>query len=750
MINLSFLITIPLIIMGGILFTANNYKLNYVPKDTNNLKNMTFIEDNHYMIPYVLRKYYMDVIDITVNFFPSLLSSSFWHNNTECEKIKITKERKEIITKFIKKIGVFLSLVVFSLLMIIWFKFNRISGNYQLLTNGDGGVKYATWYLNISMGVDGISLPFILLVGFIIPIVYWSNWSTIDYMEAYYILIIVLLELFLIIVFLVIDLVMFYVFFESILPPLFVLIGLYGASQKFRAGYYLFLYTLFGSLFMLLSFVKVGGDSGNTYFDATSNDYFNSGFQELVWLILFISFSVKTPLVPVHIWLPLAHSDANVSGSIILASIVLKLALYGFIRILINIFSAGTTNLTPFFYALCCLSVVYASCTTFRQFDLKVMVAYSSIAHMASSLLGTFSDTLSGITGSVIFGLAHGFVSPGLFILVGAVLYDRCGSRIINYFRGLNNLTPVFSIIFLLFIFANMGVPLTGNFIGEFLSLLGAYQQNIFITSIGTTSVILSAVYSIYFFNRITSGSLSPYIFTIPDIFRKEFYIILPLLVLTVILGIFPSIITHDIEFAISHCLLFAFTPIVFSDNNNEEDIQKLHEKNSNPHNTPIIENAVPTSSSRDIDSSSESVTSLERSSSTNLTNSEENKTNDSNLSNIGNPNSEEGYTSYVPLNDKKNKGVDSDDLNNRIENQFVKSESENNNSLHNENESNSYQNENESNNQENLSNSNLTRNNRDYDESDFEDESRFSLSSFDSYNSQNYAEIHNHSRNRW
>jgi NADH-ubiquinone oxidoreductase chain 4 len=267
--------------------------------------------------------------------------------------------------------------------------------------------------------------------------------------------------------------------------------------------------------------------------------------------------------------LPLAHSDANVSGSIILASIVLKLALYAFLRILIGIFAFATLNLIPFFFGLCSLSILYSSFTTIRQFDLKVLVAYSSIAHMASSLLGTFSDTLYGLVGSVVFGLAHGFVSPGLFILVGAVLYDRCGSRIINYYKGLTNILPFFAFLFLLFVFGNMGVPLTGNFIGEFLSLLGAYQQNIFIASIGATSVILSAVYSIFMYNRVTSGSLSPYIHTIPDVFRKEFYMLLPLLILTIILGIYPYFITSEIEFGLSSLLLIS--PAFVSFNHGEK-----------------------------------------------------------------------------------------------------------------------------------------------------------------------------------
>jgi NADH-ubiquinone oxidoreductase chain 4 len=240
----------------------------------------------------------------------------------------------------------------------------------------------------------------------------------------------------------------------------------------------------------------------------------------------------------------------------VLASIVLKLALYGFLRILIGIFTIATLSLIPFFFGLCAISVLYSSLTTIRQFDLKVLVAYSSIAHMASSLLGTFSDTLYGIVGSVIFGLAHGFVSPGLFILVGAILYDRCGSRIINYYRGLTNILPFFAFLFLLFVFGNMGVPLTGNFIGEFLSLLGGYQQNLFIASIGATSIILSAVYSIFMYNRVTSGSLSPYIHTVPDVFRKEFNILLPLLILTIILGVYPSFITNEIDFALSNLLI--------------------------------------------------------------------------------------------------------------------------------------------------------------------------------------------------
>ena len=584
---------LPIIFIGIVLIVSSNYRIKPRLVETNSLNHLTILEENKYMIPFVLQKYYMNVIDVTSYLFPSLLSTSFWHENTELKKEKEIKIKNEYIVSILKKIGLFLSIILYGLIMLSWFKHSPTMLDYQLLT--DTGSKGEIWNLNIKLGLDGLSLPFVLLVGFIMPIVYLSNWSTIDTLDVYYIIIIILLELFLITVFLVIDLIMFYVFFESILPPLFVLIGLYGASQKFRAGYYLFLYTLFGSLFMLVSFVKMGGDTATTFFEGYGNKNTYELLQEIMWIVLFVSFSVKTPLVPVHIWLPLAHSDANVSGSIILASIVLKLALYGFIRILIGIFAISTVKLIPFFFGLCSLSVLYSSFTTIRQFDLKVLVAYSSIAHMASSLLGTFSNTLYGLVGSIIFGLAHGFVSPGLFILVGAVLYDRCGSRIINYYRGLTNLLPLFALLFLVFVFGNMGVPLTGNFIGEFLSLLGAYQQNIFIASIGATSVILSAVYSIFMYNRVTGGSLSPYIYTIPDIFRKEFYILLPLLVLTLILGIYPSFITYDIEFGLSNYLLFSFFPTVLHNNNTTvKNIQSLHTISSNSYNTYVAKRELP------------------------------------------------------------------------------------------------------------------------------------------------------------
>jgi NADH-ubiquinone oxidoreductase chain 4 len=562
MLNLNFLMLLPILFISILLLVSLNnvfkYKGYYGDKEneiliSNNLDHIIKLEEKEYMLSYVLRKYYSNIKKMNSFIFPSLSATSFSREYLKLSKDKWDLKSSSFLNNSLKKMALLLSLVIYGLILLFWFKYSRTTISYQLLTNVDQNNQ--VWNLDIILGIDGVSLPFLLLIGFIIPLVFISNWSSIDSLDIYYLIIIILLELFLIVVFLVIDLIMFYIFFESILPLLFILIGLYGASQKFRAGYYLFLYTLFGSLFMLLSFLKMGSESAAFFYETYGFHNVFRLVQFFMWIMLFVSFSVKTPLVPVHTWLPLAHSDANVSGSIILASIVLKLALYGFLRILIGIFFIATSRLVPFFLGLCGVSLIYSSFTTIRQFDLKVLVAYSSIAHMASTLLGTFSDTLYGIIGSFIFGLAHGFVSPGLFILVGAVLYDRCGSRIINYYKGLSNILPLFALFFLVMVFGNMGVPLTGNFIGEFLSLLGAYQQNIFIATLGAISIILSAIYSIFMYNRVSSGSISKYIHTLPDIFRKEYFLLLPLLVLTLILGIYPSFICNEIEFSLSNFL---------------------------------------------------------------------------------------------------------------------------------------------------------------------------------------------------
>lgn len=378
MINLISLIIIPLIFTGIILYISNNFRLWIVLKETNSIKQVTWLEESNYLLPFVLRVYYSHLTNLSKYTLPSLKLTSFWVDYSKSKEDKEKELNNNYKTESLRKAGILLSLVLYLVIILLWFKYSPVTLKYQLMP--DNEIQKRSWNLNISLGVDGISLPFLLLVGFILPIVFLSNWTTLQSLDVYYIIIIILLEMFLIIVFLVLDFIMFYVFFESTLPLLFVLIGLYGASQKVRAGFYLFLYTLFGSLFMLVAFVKIIGGIGSDNFENSGNNFTFFDLEQILWLLLLLSFSVKTPIVPVHIWLPLAHSDANVSGSILLASIVLKLALYAFLRISIGILFIAATKLNSFVLGLCSISILYSSYTTIRQFDLKVLVAYSSIA----------------------------------------------------------------------------------------------------------------------------------------------------------------------------------------------------------------------------------------------------------------------------------------------------------------------------------------------------------------------------------
>ena len=409
------------------------------------------------------------------------------------------------------------------------------------------------------LGVDGLSIYFVLLTTIIMPIALLSNWTSISHNLRSFIITILLLETLLLCVFLVLDILLFYIFFESILPPLFILIGSFGSSNRVRASFYLFLYTLLGSLFLLLSIVTMSSIIGTTDFDALYKTNLNYYTQFFLFCGIFIAFAVKTPVIFLNTWLLKAHVESPLSGSIILAGIVLKLSLYGILRLILPLLPKACLNYTYLIYLIGVITIIYASISTLRTIDVKELIAYSSVSHAAVYLMGVFSNTIQGIEGGITLGLAHGFVSSGLFICVGGVLYDRSSTRLITYYRGIAQVMPLFSIVLFILCLGNCGVPLTLNFVGEFLSLYGAFQKSTILGVLASSSIIFSAAYSIYMFNRIAfAGSYSKFFnVNVPDLNKREFYILFTLVLFTLVLGIYPAPIMDGLHYSVTALIYF-------------------------------------------------------------------------------------------------------------------------------------------------------------------------------------------------
>lgn len=411
-------------------------------------------------------------------------------------------------------------------------------------------------YLHLSLGVDGVSLLFILLTTLLTPVCLLANWRSIHMaVKAYYQCLLVV-EALLVAVFVVLDLVLFYVCFEAVLVPLFLLVGVWGGSPtRARSALLLFLYTLTGSLFMLLAILQIRVQVGTSDFSAVALAGIDPQAQQVLWLGFWLALMTKTPMVPVHIWLPRAHADAPLAGSMMLAGVVLKLATYGMIRVLLTMLPDASSHYTPLVQVLALISLVYASLATVRQVDMKALVAYSSVAHMAVVVLGLFSNSILGIQGALVLSLAHGVVSPALFMLVGGVLYDRYHTRTVRYYRGLVVMMPLFATLFFLATAANMGVPLTGNWIAEVMSLAGAFQRSPMVGLVGASGIVLSACYSIWLWTRLVSGSLSPHLGYSIDLTRRELHVLLPLLAGALWLGIHPNTVLDLLHLPVSHLI---------------------------------------------------------------------------------------------------------------------------------------------------------------------------------------------------
>lgn len=450
-----------------------------------------------------------------------------------------------------KRITLISMIINFLISIYIWLEFDSSTSQYQFVYEF---INLSYCHLNI--GIDGISLYFLLLTTFISPIAVLSNYYNINNNLKYFLISFLLLETLQIGVFVVLDLILFYIFFESVLPILFLVIIIYGAGEaRIRSALLLFLYTLTGSLFMLLAILQIYSYVGSTDFQIISLSDINLESQKILWLGFFLAFAVKTPLWPLTGWLYRAHADSPLAGSILLAATILKFATYGYLRVLINFLPDATNYFSPLVQTIAIITLIYASLATIVQQDTKALIAYSSIAHMSVVILGLFSNTIQGIEGAILLALAHGFVSPALFICVGGVIYDRTGTRIIHYIRGLVTYMPVFTILFFIFTLSNTGIPLTLNFLGEQLSLIGIWERSPIIAALGATGIVLSAIYSIYLYNRISYGIYSPHLKPIKDISRREFNLLITLLIPTVLLGIFPNVILDGLHFSVSSLL---------------------------------------------------------------------------------------------------------------------------------------------------------------------------------------------------
>ena len=458
-----------------------------------------------------------------------------------------------------KKIALATSLLNLLLSIYMWVQFDSSTTQFQFVQSPSAISDIALNFYQFNIGVDGLSIYFVLLTTFITPIAILSNYNNIDNTSGglkYFLISFLLLETLQIAVFVVLDLLLFYVFFESVLPVLFIVIILYGSGvAKIRSALLFFLYTLAGSLFMLLAILEINTYVGSTDFQLISLSEINLESQKLLWLAFFLAFAIKTPLWPMTGWLYRAHADSPLAGSIILAATILKLATYGYLRVLINFLPDATHYFSPLVQTIAVITIIYASLATIVQQDTKALIAYSSIGHMGVVLLGLFSNTIQGIEGAILLALAHGFVSPALFICVGGVIYERTGTRIINHIRGLVTYMPVFTILFFIFTLCNTGIPLSLNFLGEQLSLIGIWERSPLVSILGATGIVLSACYSIYLYNRISYGSYSPHLKPLKDISRREFILLLSLLLPTIILGVYPNVILDTLHASVTTLL---------------------------------------------------------------------------------------------------------------------------------------------------------------------------------------------------
>ncbi|MGO9743062.1 MAG: NADH-quinone oxidoreductase subunit M [Roseiarcus sp.] len=434
-------------------------------------------------------------------------------------------------------IALWTTLITFVVSVYAWSEFDTAKAGFQLVETHDW-FSHAILY---KLGVDGISMPFVLLTTFLMPISILASWAPIEKRVKEYMIAFLVLETLMIGVFVALDLVLFYLFFEGGLIPMFLIIGVWGGKRRVYAAFKFFLFTLAGSLLMLLAIMTMYWTAGTTDIETLLKTSFAVGAQKWLWLAFFASFAVKLPMWPVHTWLPDAHVEAPTAGSVILAAILLKMGGYGFLRFSLPMFPDASVYFTPLVYALSIIAIIYTSLVALVQEDMKKLIAYSSVAHMGFVTMGIFAANTQGVQGAVYQMISHGLVSGALFLSVG-VVYDRMHTREIAAYGGLVQRMPRYAVAFMVFTLANVGLPGTSGFIGEFLTLIGAFQANTWVALFATFGVILSAAYALYLYRRVIFGVIEkPNLMGIADLNWREITTLTPLVLLTIYFGVHPQ-----------------------------------------------------------------------------------------------------------------------------------------------------------------------------------------------------------------
>ena len=434
--------------------------------------------------------------------FP-ILSSITFIPLIEAFFIFLTKDEKNEVNKGAIYVSLFTSFVNFFLTLFLWYSFDKSSYDFQFIEE----LSWIKGLINFKFGIDGISILFILLTTFVTPIAIISCINSIKIRLKEFLIAILVLETFMIGVFCSLDLVIFYIFFEAGLIPMFLIIGIWGGPKKVYSAFKFFLFTLLGSVLMLVAIIAIYWITGTTDVNEIYKVKVPKEYQYLLWLAFFSSFAVKLPMWPVHTWLPDAHVEAPTPGSVILAAILLKMGGYGFLRFSVGMFPVASEYFAPLVFTLSVIAIIYTSLVALMQDDMKKLIAYSSIAHMGFVTLGIFTFNKQGIEGSMLQMISHGLISAALFLSVG-VLYDRIHSRLIKSYGGIVNVVPKYSFILMVFVLAALGLPGTSGFIGEFLVLVGAFKINYLIAILASTGVVLSAAYMLWMYKRVVFGKL--------------------------------------------------------------------------------------------------------------------------------------------------------------------------------------------------------------------------------------------------